>query len=91
MAKLNAFGRVAVLTFIKTESTPTLVKAVTKLRLMSDGVILSKLDGVFPDGMKMSIPWKKHAKMKNWVSDKFPLDIVAFKDYATKRGYTEAA
>ena len=84
MAKLSAYGRVEVLTLVKTESTPTLKSAVTKLRLMSDGVILSKFDGVFTDGQKMVGVWKKHAKLKD------ATNVQAFKDYATKRGYKEA-
>lgn len=84
MAKLSAYGRVEVCTFTKTYTTPTLSKAVQKLRLMSDGVILAKFDGVFTDGMKMTGVWKKHAKLKD------AKNVESFKAYAAKKGYTES-
>lgn len=81
MAKLSAFGRVEVCTFVKKATTPTLKSATYKLRLMSDGVILAKFDGVFTDGQKLVGVWKKHAKLKD------ATNVEAFRQYAVKKGY----
>lgn len=91
MAKLSAFGRVEVCTFSKVDSSELLVSRTSKLRLMSDGVVLSKFDGVFIDGMKLTGTWKVHAKQKKTSNLDFAGFTEVFKNYATKRGYTEAA
>lgn len=92
MAKLSAYGRVEVSTFTKTDgaSPDSDVKdRRTKLRLMSDGQILIKVDCKFSDGSPMSFPWKKWAKVKDWDINN-PDRIQAFKTIAIKRGFTES-
>ena len=99
MAKLSAFGRTTLLTFTKDEFFPpgpatNTVEDHHKLRLMSDGVVLQKRDLVASDGQGMSWGWTKKGKVKNWpknIADFVGREelIQHFKDYATKRGYTE--
>lgn len=94
MAKLSAYGRVEVSTFIKREALTNQPERRTKLRLMSDGQILIKVDTKFSDGSPMSFPWKKWAKMKHWTtpevdSDGYKEKVEEFKAIATKRGFVE--
>jgi hypothetical protein len=93
MAKLSAYGRIEVSTFTKTDGNRVspdtdITYRRTKLRLMSDGQILIKVDCKFSDGSPMSFPWKKWAKIKDWdISN--PERTEAFKNIALKKGFTE--
>lgn len=95
MAKLSAYGRTEVTTFTKFDATTPdsdVIERRTKLRLMSDGQILIKVDAQFRMEGKLSWPWKKWAKMKNWHGPEVDAAgyaelLAQFETIATKRGF----
>lgn len=95
MAKLSAYGRTEVVTFTKEDDVTTDSSVDwrrTKLRLMSDGQILIKVDvrwkaSGYSEAYKGGWPWKKWAKVKNWTGS--PEDIDKFRAIAIKRGFRE--
>lgn len=92
MAKLSAHGT-SLLTYSLVDSSPTLTSR-HMLRLMSDGVVLAKFDGVFTDGTKLTGTWKRRGKVKDFPKDQtnqadYEAKVQVFRDYAAKLGYNE--